>query len=138
MRWSTPFLGIVNFLTMIVLSQIISLYIFLCKYFCSCVLNALNLLRSLSVGRTFPYHKLSPVRPPTSLIGISQFSSILLQLGLVAIFQFATVIYLHSQPWFKPHVGLNGTEIEESENADYVCHDNYAVSQALGGGHLLS
>lgn len=76
-------------------------------------------------GRTFPYDKLSPIRPPTSLIGISQFSSILLQLALVAVFQFATVWMLHSQPWY---VAKNGTENEaETDNDDYVCHDNYAL-----------
>ena len=78
-----------------------------------------------AVGRTFPYDKLSPIRPPTSLIGISQFSSILLQLALVAVFQFATVWMLHSQPWY---VAKNGTENEaETDNDDYVCHDNYAL-----------
>lgn len=66
---------------------------------------------------------MSPLRPPTSLVGLSQFSSIVLQLGLVAITQFGAVVYLHSQDWFVEH----NITAEETDNEDYVCHDNYAL-----------
>lgn len=43
----------------------------------------------------------------------------------MAAFQFAVVFYLHQQDWYKARI-VTGSEDTE-ENADYVCHDNYAV-----------
>lgn len=80
---------------------------------------------SLLVGRSYPHHKLSPKRPPDSLIGLIQFSSILLQLAIVAVFQFSLVFYLHTQSWYVAHNVT--TSVDDADDDDYVCHDNYAL-----------
>jgi hypothetical protein len=77
------------------------------------------LTNSSSVGRNHAYKKLSEIPPPTSLIGITQLSSIAIQLAVVLMFQIGTVFLLRHQSWYEPHV-------PENED-DYACHDNYAV-----------
>jgi hypothetical protein len=77
------------------------------------------LTNSSSVGRTHAYKKLSEIPPPTSLIGITQLSSIVIQLAAVIIFQIGTVLLLHHQDWYEEH--------EPKDEDDYACHDNYAV-----------
>jgi cation-transporting ATPase 13A3/4/5 len=78
------------------------------------------LTNSSSVGRTHAYKKLSEIPPPTSLIGITQLSSIVIQLAAVIIFQIGTVLLLWQQKsWYVPH--------DPEDEDDYACHDNYAV-----------
>lgn len=60
----------------------------------------------------------------TSLISLTQISSIIIQLTLVAVTQFSATAYLHSQPWFVKH---NETSVDDAESKDYICHDNYAM-----------
>lgn len=101
-------------------------------YYHSALTDIQNLYQDVAIisvyifmfGRSHPHDTLSPIRPPTSLIGISQFSSIILQLSLVAIFQFGTLNYLHSFPWYKSH---NITGDFHEDDSEYKCHDNYAM-----------
>ncbi|XP_054164735.1 probable cation-transporting ATPase W08D2.5 [Oppia nitens] len=70
-------------------------------------------------GRTGAHYKLSPIRPPTSLISITQLSSIVLHLVLVLLFQMTAVMLLWQQDWYEVH--------KPSDELDYQSHINYTV-----------
>ncbi|RWS13255.1 cation-transporting ATPase 13A3-like protein [Dinothrombium tinctorium] len=72
-------------------------------------------------GKTEAYEQLTKHPPPSSLIGITPLSSMLLQFLLIAAFQVLSLVYLWSQKWYKPHPPGN------IDDADLKCHDNYAI-----------
>ncbi|CAG2111868.1 unnamed protein product, partial [Medioppia subpectinata] len=70
-------------------------------------------------SRTPAYEHLSPRKPPTSLISLSQLTSILSHLLLVLIFQVTAILLLKQQTWYNVHI--------PEEVIDYQSHINYAV-----------
>ncbi|RWS30592.1 cation-transporting ATPase 13A3-like protein, partial [Leptotrombidium deliense] len=69
-------------------------------------------------GKTGAHEQLAKHPPPSSLIGITPLSSILLQFLLIATFQVSALLLLWTQSWYKPHNPLSN---------HLQCHDNYAV-----------
>lgn len=57
---------------------------------------------AIAMGRTQPASKLSPTTPSASLISISNFVSVFLQLGLAVGVQIGAMSMLESQSWFIP------------------------------------
>ncbi|CAG2116635.1 unnamed protein product, partial [Medioppia subpectinata] len=70
-------------------------------------------------SRTPAYEHLSPRKPPTSLISLSQLTSIISHLLLVLIFQVIAILLLKQQSWYRIHI--------PHEVIDYQSHINYAV-----------
>ena len=60
------------------------------------------------------YEKLSVKRPPGSLAGFVNISSILLQVFLVAMFQIITIFYVQHEPWYIP---TNQSNVDIKHNA---------------------
>lgn len=101
---------------------LISLFFVLCKnLLCNCWINADCVTCSFKVGKTEAYGQLAKHPPPSSLIGITPLSSLLLQFFVIALFQMLALVYLWSQSWYKPHEPI------QNDDSDLKCHDNYAI-----------
>lgn len=70
-------------------------------------------------GRTEPYPSLDSMAPPSSLLSVTQLSSISIQLTLVILFQILSLVALWQNPWYEPH--------PENYDHDLAGHDNYAI-----------
>ena len=71
------------------------------------------------VGRNKAFKTLNRKPPPSSLIGLTPLSSIVLQIALVLIMQVLAIVIVQLQSWYQPHV----TE----DQGDLASHDNYAL-----------
>ena len=71
------------------------------------------------VGRNRAFNQLNRKPPPSSLIGLTPLSSIVLQIALVLIMQLLAIVIVKMQPWYKEHTGGNPD--------DLASHDNYAI-----------
>lgn len=70
-------------------------------------------------GRTEPYPTLDSKAPSSSLLSVSQLSSVSIQLALVVIFQFTSLVVLWQNPWYEPHA--------ENYDHELAGHDNFAI-----------
>ncbi len=72
-----------------------------------------------TVGRNKAFKQLNRNPPPSSLIGLTPLSSIVLQILLVLLMQVLAIVIVQAQPWYRPHVTHN--------QEDLASHDNYAL-----------
>lgn len=70
-------------------------------------------------GRTEPYPSLDSKAPPSSLLSVTQLSSVSIQLVLVLFFQITSLLVLWQYPWYEPH--------PENYDHDLAGHDNFAI-----------
>lgn len=71
------------------------------------------------VGRNKAFKQLNRNPPPSSLIGLTPLSSIVLQILLVFIMQVLAIVIVKAQPWYKEHI--------THDPEDLKSHDNYAL-----------
>lgn len=72
-----------------------------------------------SFGRTEPYPELARKPPSSSLLSMTQISSCLIQLVLVAIFQGLVCVLLWNEPWYVEH--------KPDYDHNFNTQDNYAI-----------
>lgn len=70
-------------------------------------------------GRTEPYPSLDNKAPSSSLLSVTQLTSVSIQLGLVVIFQGLSLIILWQSPWYQPH--------PTNYDHELAAHDNFAI-----------
>lgn len=70
-------------------------------------------------GRTEPYPFLDKKAPPSSLLSVTQLSSVGIQLALVLFFQILSLIILWQSPWYIEH--------KPSYDHELATHDNFAI-----------
>lgn len=70
-------------------------------------------------GRTGPYPTLDNKAPSSSLLSVSQLSSVSIQLALVVLFQFMSLIILWQSSWYEAHT--------ENYDHELAGHDNFAI-----------
>lgn len=70
-------------------------------------------------GRTEPYPTLDSKAPPSSLLSVTQLSSVSIQLALVIFFQILSLLILWQNPWYEPH--------PDNYDHDLAGHDNFAI-----------
>jgi len=70
-------------------------------------------------GRTEPYPSLDSKAPPSSLLSVTQLSSVTIQLALVIFFQILSLLILWQNSWYEPHLPNYDHEL--------AGHDNFAI-----------
>ena len=70
-------------------------------------------------GRTEPYPRLDSKAPPSSLLSVTQLTSVTIHLVLVVLFQVISLLLLWQNSWYKPH--------EPNYDHNLAGHDNYAI-----------
>jgi len=70
-------------------------------------------------GRTDPYPVLDSKPPPSSLLSITQLSSVTIHLILVVSFQLLSLLLLWQAPWYEPH--------PQNYDHELAGHDNFAI-----------
>lgn len=70
-------------------------------------------------GRTGPYPTLDSKAPSSSLLSVSQLSSVSIQLALVVFFQLISLVLLWQNSWYEPH--------QENYDHELAGHDNFAI-----------
>lgn len=70
-------------------------------------------------GRTEPYSRLDSKAPPSSLLSVTQLSSVGIQLILVVFFQILALLLLWPNTWYQPHPSIYDHNL--------ASHDNFAI-----------